>query len=114
MARRFSSSFLFRIRNQIPIEEVIAQVLEWPWRFSEGHFRFPCPLCSEWNTATNPRTNLARCFRCKKNFNPIDMVMIVNQWDFIEAVKFLKLLLREKEDPSAQREASDNGNGRPP
>ncbi|MEK6621873.1 MAG: hypothetical protein AABZ13_05275 [Planctomycetota bacterium] len=25
----------------------------------EGYFRFLCPLCSEFHTATNPKTNLA-------------------------------------------------------
>jgi len=33
---------------------------------------------------------LARCFDCKKNFNPIDMVMTVGKCSFIEAVEKLK------------------------
>ncbi len=114
MTTRFSSPFLFRIRNHIAITKLIEDVLELPTKLSEGHFRFLCPLCSEWNTATNPRTNLARCFRCKKNWNPIDMVMRVNRCDFLEAVKFLKPLLLEVEDRLLEGEASDNGNARPP
>ena len=106
MAKRFSSPFLFRIRNQIPITKLIEEVLKISWKISEGHFRFLCPLCSEFNTATNPRTNLARCFRCKKNFNPIDMVMIVNRCDFIEAVKLLKTLLPEGGALSTEGESS--------
>ena len=39
--------------------------------------------------STNPKTNLARCFRCEKNFNPIDMVMVVKRFNFVEAVEFL-------------------------
>ncbi|MCK8601145.1 hypothetical protein [Desulfoferrobacter suflitae] len=50
-------------------------------------FRFP--LCSEFQTATNPKTNLARCFRCQKNFNPIDIVMAVNCCNFREAVEMI-------------------------
>ncbi len=114
MTTRFSSPFLFRIRNHIAITKLIEDVLELPTKLSEGHFRFLCPLCSEWNTATNPRTNLARCFRCKKNWNPIDMVMRVNRCDFLEAVKFLKPLLLEVEDRLLEGEVSDNENARPP
>jgi hypothetical protein len=52
--------------------------------------RFRCPLCCNFHTATNHKTNLARCFDCKKNFNPIDMVITVGNCGFVEAVKFLK------------------------
>ena len=38
---------------------------------------------------TNPKTNLARCFRCEQNFNPIDLTMLERQYDFREAVAFL-------------------------
>ncbi|WP_208596420.1 hypothetical protein [Desulfonatronospira thiodismutans] len=41
-------------------------------------------------TACNPRTNLARCFRCERNFNPIDLVMVVKGLNFREAVEFLQ------------------------
>ena len=43
--------------------------------------------------ATNPKTNLARCFRCERNFNTIDMVMICNGLRFVEGVKYLKTIL---------------------
>jgi hypothetical protein len=59
-------------------------------KISESYLRFLCPLCREFHTATNPRTNLARCFRCQKNFNPIDIVMITQRVDFTEAVRFLR------------------------
>ena len=84
-----SPEHLRRLRNDIPIATLIADVLELPTKVREGYFRFLCPLCREFNTATNPNTNLARCFRCEQNFNPIDLVMIVKRLNFLEAVDFL-------------------------
>jgi DNA primase len=81
---------LRRLRNEIPITLVIAEFLKLPTKVSEGYFRFLCPLCTEFITATNPKTNLARCFLCEKNFNPIDMVMVVKQISFSKAVDYLK------------------------
>jgi DNA primase len=77
------------MRNDIPISTVIADILEIPSKTTEGYFRFLCPLCNEFNTATNPKTNLARCFGCRRNFNPIDMVMVVKRMNFKEAVEYL-------------------------
>jgi hypothetical protein len=92
MAKRYSKEKLRRLRNEIPIAILIADVLDLPNKISEGHFRFLCPICLEFNTATNPKTNLARCFRCQKNFNPIDMVMAVNDYSFRQTVDFLDKL----------------------
>jgi DNA primase len=94
MARRYSPTLLRTLRNDIPIDHLIGEVLEWPSKVSEGYFRFRCPLCSEFNSAVNPNTNLGRCFRCQKNFNPIDMVMLVDECTFVEAVETLRLLSR--------------------
>ena len=88
--RRFSSEELYRLRNDIPIDTVIKNALDIPWRISEGSFRFLCPLCNEFNTAVNPATNLARCFRCGRNFNTIDLVMVITQSDFVNSIRFLK------------------------
>ncbi len=88
--QRFSRAELFEVRNQIVIDKVIEHIVDLPCKIREGHLRFVCPLCSEFNTATNPKTNLARCFRCERNFNPIDMVMVVEGIGFVEAVKCLK------------------------
>lgn len=85
-----SKELLRRLRNEIPISEVIADILKMETRISEGYFRFLCPVCNEFNTATNSGTNLARCFSCRKNFNPIDMVMIVKRYNFLDAVEYLK------------------------
>lgn len=87
MTRRYSKEKLRALRNDIPIARLIADFLRIPCKVSEGYFRFLCPLCSELNTAVNPKTNLARCFRCQKNFNPIDMVMAVKCCNFHEAVE---------------------------
>lgn len=93
MARLFSTQLLRSLRNDIPIDRLIADVLSIPHKCSEGYFRFLCPLCSEFNTATNPNTNLARCFRCKKNFNSIDIVMVDSNSSFLDAVYLLKSVL---------------------
>ena len=85
----YSKRILTRMRNDIPISTVIADILEIPSKTTEGYFRFLCPLCNEFNTATNPKTNLARCFGCRRNFNPIDMVMVVKRMNFKEAVEYL-------------------------
>jgi hypothetical protein len=77
------------LRNEIPVAHLIAEVLDLPSKISEGYFRFLCPICREFHTATNPRTNLARCFRCARNFNPIDLVMLARHANFTEAVEFL-------------------------
>lgn len=76
--------------NHVPINEVIAQQLELTWKVTHGVFRFLCPECKEFNTATNPKTNLARCFRCRKNFNSIDIVMATRPCGFLQAVDFLR------------------------
>jgi len=89
MTQRYSTEKLRTLRNDIPISRLISEFLRVPCKVSEGYFRFLCPLCSEFNTATNPKTNLARCFRCRKNFNPIDMVMAVKSCNFRDAVEMI-------------------------
>ena len=93
MPERFSPVLLRLLRNRIPINTLITSTLNMPFKRSENYLRFLCPLCGDFHTATNPSTNLARCFRCQKNFNPIDMVMILNGCSFLEAVRFLETLL---------------------
>jgi len=63
-----------------------------------------CPLCNGFDTAVNPRTNLARCFACEKNFNTIDLVMLVRQADFVQSTKFLQSI-HQKEHVSQDRAA---------
>lgn len=92
MSDRFPPEMLRRLRNEIPIDLVIKEFLKLPTRFSEGYLRFLCPVCSEFVTTTNPKTNLARCFYCKRNFNPIDMVMAVKKVSFRSAVDYLSTI----------------------
>jgi DNA primase len=85
----YSRETLRILRNVIPMKTLIEEVLKIPCKRSEGYFRFLCPQCSEFNSAINPYTNLARCFRCKKNYNPIDLVMSATKCSFVDAVEFL-------------------------
>lgn len=86
---KISKETLRRIRNDIPINDVIVQILQMEYRFREGHLRFLCPICSDLHTSTNSKTNLARCFRCQKNLNPIDLLMTVNNLSFKQAIGLL-------------------------
>lgn len=90
---RISADHLRRIRNDIDMSDLIRLHLDLPCKNQEGYFRFLCPLCGEFNTAVNPKTNLGRCFCCKTNLNPVDFVMIVKHYSFLQAVAFLERLL---------------------
>jgi len=104
MAHRcFPSSQLYALRNQINVQVLIEKTLRIPCEVSKGCFRFLCPLCSGFDTAVNPETNLARCFRCQKNYNTIDLVMLTRQAKFIDSVKFLQSIHKE---PSVCRDNS--------
>ena len=89
MPKYFPRLLLYRLRNEIPLERVIADHLNWPSKRREGRFCFVCPRCGESLTAVNPCTNLGRCFRCEENFNAIDFVMLATGRDFVAAVEFL-------------------------
>ena len=86
--KRISDEHLRSLRNEIPINDVIRK-LDLPAKEVEGYFRFLCPVCQESHTATNHGTNLARCFRCRENYNPIDLVMTVRKIGFLEAAQYL-------------------------
>jgi len=90
MSKHYSANLLRMLRNQIPIDEVITDLLNLKLRNVNAILRFRCPLCDNFHTATNHETNLARCFDCQKNFNPIDLVMTVGKCSFVDAVQLLK------------------------
>ncbi len=90
MKNRFLSRQLFELRNNIPGDMLIRDHLQIPSKIRDGYFRFLCPLCNEFQTAVNPATNLARCFRCEKNFNTIGLVMKIKGYGFKDSVMFLK------------------------
>jgi DNA primase len=93
MAETLSKTYLRELRNRIEIIPLIAEVLELLYKTHDGRFRFMCPLCHDFDTAVNPETNLARCFRCQRNFNPIDIVMTVKRYSFMQAVRYLQPIL---------------------
>lgn len=95
MKRRFSKQHLYELRNFIPVDVLIKEHLKVPAKMSEGVFRFLCPICNECQTSTKRKTNLARCFRCEKNFNTIDIVEEVLGTDFVKSVKYLEPLLKK-------------------
>ena len=93
--KRFSKHELFKLRNSIDINMLIAEILKMPSKTTQGRLRFLCPVCSQFNTATKRETNLARCFSCARNFNTIEMVMETKHLIFIDSVRFLQGLLLE-------------------
>jgi len=90
MSQYYPADFLRMLRNDIPIDQVIVDLLNLEVQKDPKTIRFRCHLCYNFHTATNHKTNLARCFDCEKNFNPIDMVITVGNCGFVDAVKFLK------------------------
>ncbi len=96
MTKYYSKDVLKELRNKIPINDLIAEHLNIPYKISEGYFRFLCPICNEFQTATNSKTNLARCFTCEKNYNPIDMVMHVKRLSFVDTVEYLREFKKEE------------------
>lgn len=96
MGKCFSSKELYELRNSIPVDVLIETKLGIPAKISEGVFRFLCPLCNEFQTGVNPKTNLSRCFRCEKNFNTIDLVMTCRSIGFVESVKYLQTILSSR------------------
>jgi len=101
MAHRYSKKLLHQLRNDLDVAALIRDVHALPSKVCDGVFRFQCPCCQGFDCATNSRTNLARCFHCQRNFNPIDLVMVVQRCGFIDAVESLRQMLR---DPSSPRD----------
>jgi len=90
MFKPYPPDFLHMLRNRIPIDAVITDLLNLQVRTVNALLRFRCPLCDNFHTATKQETNLARCFDCQVNFNPIDLVMAVGKCSFVDAVERLK------------------------
>ena len=88
----FTKQQLFTVRNEIDIDWLISEKLNLDRQFN-GIWRFCCPLCLQFNTATQKKTNLGRCFSCQKNFNTIDLVIYSKKINFIPSVNFLLSLL---------------------
>jgi hypothetical protein len=107
MTRRFSSRELSFLRNAIPMEQLVVSFLSLQHHRDSGKLRFACPVCKGFGTSIQAETNLARCFSCKRNFNPIEMVMVHLKLSFVESVNWLKNrnALGINEIPAAQRKA---------
>ncbi len=86
----YTADFLRMLRNQVPIDMVIIDLLNLEVQNDLKILRFRCPLCDGFHTATNHITNLARCFDCQENFNPIDLLIVVEKCSFLDAVEILK------------------------
>lgn len=99
---KFSSQELFGLRNNIPVDMLIRDHLQIPSKIRDGYLRFLCPLCNEFQTAVNPATNLARCFRCEINFNTIDLVMEIKGYGFRDSVLFLKQINTAPQVPASK------------
>jgi hypothetical protein len=90
VTRRFSSNELSFLRNRLPVDCVIENLLKLPTRRNHDKLSFACPVCSGFDTSINTAHNLARCFACRQNFNPIELVMHHLQIGFVDSVKWLK------------------------
>lgn len=86
----FSTQELRELRNQIPIRAALEQLCGCDCKEVEEHLRFVCPICHEMRTSIHPHENLGRCFRCERNFNPIDLLMASLKLSFVESVKLLQ------------------------
>ena len=91
----FTKQQLFQVRNEINIDYLISDKLNLERQFN-GMWRFRCPLCQQFNTATQKKTNLGRCFSCQQNFNTIDLVIYSKKINFVPAVQWLLSLLDNK------------------
>ncbi len=90
---RLSKQLLHDLRNKIPIRRLIENELGVRCETESGAFRFECPMCGSFHTSVMKTENLARCFKCETNFNPIDMVIAVKKTGFRQSADFLTGLL---------------------
>lgn len=91
MTQRIGPRELTILRNHVPIRDLL-HVLLIPWKMDDSLHRFECPLCKSLQTGLHPKENLARCFQCQKNFNPIDFVVAHRGDGFRTAVDWLMKL----------------------
>ena len=91
----FTKQQLFQVRNDIDIDWLIHDKLALERQFHRI-WRFQCPICQQFNTATQKKNNLARCFSCQQNFNTIDLVIYSKKLNFVPGVQFLLSLLEKQ------------------
>jgi len=88
MNQKVSPLDLMRLRNELPIREII-YVLKIPWKQDDELCRFRCPKCAGMHTSVHPTQNLGRCFDCAVNYNPIDLVCAQKKTGFRSAISWL-------------------------
>ena len=108
MTRRFSSDELTYLRNRVPVAYVVQNLLNMPARTRHGRIAFGCPICGDFDTAINAEHSLVRCFECRKNFNPIELVMHQLKIGFAESVKLLKKTMPTDQSLNTPGSASKN------
>ncbi len=86
--RTVPPDLLRRLRNDVRVADVIDR-LGVATRARGARRAFRCPQCECFHTGVRERTNLARCFACERNFNPIDFVIAERRWTFLDAVRYL-------------------------
>lgn len=89
--RSIAAEHLRTLRNAVAISKLVLE-LSIPTRKHGVRTQFRCPLCQGFATAMNPRTNLARCFRCRRNFNTIELVIAERRVSFLDAVSTIERL----------------------
>ena len=70
MPKYFPRQLLFRLRNEIPLERVIAEHLNWPSKRREGRFSFVCPRCGESLPPSIPKPTWAAASAVRKTSTP--------------------------------------------
>lgn len=108
MMQRFTKEELWKVRNEISVQMVIEAMLRIEGKIIEGVYRFLCPVCKEFQTGIHHKTNLSRCFRCQRNFNTIDLVMLVRKLSFVQSVKFLQAQFTSLKQCCASQEISSS------
>ena len=89
LSRRISAGELRRLRNELPVEAVLVELrIESRARGRRREFR--CPACGAFPATINSQANLLRCFRCGRNFNPIDLVIAHLKSGFLDAITTLE------------------------
>ncbi len=86
------SDHLRTLRNDVPVLSVI-HTLHIPTKKRGARLTFRCPNCRRFHTATKAATNLAHCFPCQLNWNPIDLVIAERGCRFLDAVRYLQGLI---------------------
>ena len=90
--KQISDGHLRSMRDDVDVVDVI-RTLEIPLEYRGRREVFRCPICARFQTTMNHERNLTYCFRCRRRFNTIDLVMEQRNCTFLQAVELLECLL---------------------